>query len=369
MRTGARAWTTDALVLLGTAGSLGLMAVTALLNFRFGFKLGGSDEVERQLFAWGLACADVVKALMPFSFTLAVRKKDWLGAVASAAIFAIASVSSFYAGVGLGAEHRFANEGTNTGIIDRRKDLSAEKERLEARLKQLGPVPSSAVAEKDLEAAFAKPVGSGEKTLANYTDRCRKGMVKAREACARVAELGVRLELAKEAERIVGRLGEIQEGVKNLDSGVRSADPQLDVLERVAIWARVNVARDDIRTGLLLLLGLLFELGSGLGLYAVTAPWRHGDQGPERKRMTTVPGDGVVYADERLVPVRGARLTANEVYADYEDWCLKHNYVPVREGIFTEQLIVLAKEIGVPLEQSGSNLSFCDVGVSREPVV
>lgn len=363
MRNGGTRLTVDLLVGLGVAGSLVMVATTAMLNWRFGYKLGGSDGVERQLFAWGFCAADVIKALMPFSFAVAVRKKDWLGATAAGAIFAVATVSSFYAGIGLGSEHRLANEGSNTQVIERRKDLQAGKERLEAKVLVAGPLPAPAVVEREIEAAFAKPVYPGGKSLGNYTDRCRKGMVRAREACARVAELGVKLEQAKEAESVQKALEEVQGELKGLDGNVQSADPQLDVLERVAKWTGINAARDDIRTGLLLFLGLLLELGSGLGLYAVTTPWRHREAGLKGQRMTTTVGDAVVYADERLTPARGSRMTANAVYADYEAWCRKHNYVPVREGIFAEQLIVLAKEIGIPLEQSGSNLEFCDVTV------
>ena len=363
MRSGGTRLTVDLLVTLGVAASLTLVATTALLNWRFGYKLGGNDEVERQLFAWGLCAADVVKALMPFSLAVALRKKDWLAATAAAAIFAVATASSFYAGIGLGSEHRLANEGTNTKLIERRADLKAGKERLEGKVAAAGPLPSPAVVEREIEAAFANPVEPGGRSLGNLTDRCRRSMVRAREACARVAELGVKLEKAKEAEINLRLLGEVQEALKGLDGDVQSADPQLDVLERVAKWVNVNAPREDIRTGLLLFLGLLLELGSGLGLYAVTTPWRHRERGAEGTGMTTTVGDAVVYADERLTPARGSRMTANAVYADYEAWCRKHNYVPVREGIFAEQLIVLAKEIGIPLQQSGSNLEFCDVKV------
>lgn len=93
------------------------------MNDRFGYRLGGNDELERQVFAWGLAAADVVKMLMPFTFALALKKKDWLAAPGSAAIFAVATASSFYAGIGLGAEHRLANEGSSISVIDRRADL------------------------------------------------------------------------------------------------------------------------------------------------------------------------------------------------------------------------------------------------------
>ncbi|HYD16172.1 MAG TPA: hypothetical protein VEA77_07215, partial [Hyphomicrobium sp.] len=321
MRTGDKAWIADGVICLGIVGSLGMIAVTAVLNYRFGYRLGGSDEVERQLYGWGFGFADVVKALMPFTLAVAIRKRDWIAGVGSAAFFAVATISSFYAGIGLAAVHRSANEGTNTGIIDKRNDLKAEKQRLEARLAVIGNLDGVAAIERTIDAAFANPVAPGDKTLGVYSERCRKSMVRTRDLCAKVARMNVELEQAREAETARTRLKDIQAEIGGLDSTVRSADPQLDVLETVSGWASLAVGRDDIRTGLLLCLGLLLELGSGLGLYAVTTSWRHREPVPEgRGKMTTV-GDPAVYADERLVAARGGRITANRLFADYEAWC------------------------------------------------
>lgn len=99
----------DGLVCIGIIGSLGMMAATAVMNHRFGYRLGGNDEVERLVFACGLAFADVVKMVMPFTFAVGLKKKDWLAATGSGAFFAVATISSFYAGIGLGSEHRVAN--------------------------------------------------------------------------------------------------------------------------------------------------------------------------------------------------------------------------------------------------------------------
>lgn len=342
-------------------GSLGLIAVSTALNYRFGFHLGGNDEVERQLYGFGFAFADVVKALMPFSFALALAKKDHLAAAGAALFFSVATASSFYAGIGLAAEHRLANEGTNTGILDNRKNLQAEQERLEGRLEVIGHLGTPAETENAIEAAYAQPYAPNQRTVAVHSDRCRKNMVATREQCAAIAALNVTLEQAREAQEARKRLSEVQTALSKLDSSVQSADAQLDVIDRVFRWFDAPVQQADIRTGLLLSLGLLLELGSGLGLYTVTTPWRH-REGDEIPRMTTL-GDVAVWADERLQPVRGGRLTANQVFSDYEQWCRARNYVSLREGVFVDQLMTLASEIGIPMAQSGSNLEFQDVGL------
>jgi hypothetical protein len=358
---GAKALLIDGLILAGVLGSVGLIAISALLNYRFGFRLGGSDEVERQLYGFGFGFADVVKALMPFCFAVAIAKKDWVAAVGAALFFTVASVSSFYAGIGLAAEHRLANAGTNQGILDDRRNLQAEQERLEGRLEGIGRLGSPTEVENAIEAAYARPYAPGQRTVGVHSDRCRKNMVATREACAAIAALKVTLEQAREGETALKRLGEVQVALMGLDSSVQSADPQLEVIDRVFRWFDAPVEQADIRTGLLLGLGLLLELGSGLGLYTVTTPWRH-REGDVRGKMTIL-GDAAVWADERLQPVQGGRLTANQLFNDYEVWCRKRNYVAMREGVFIDQLMTLANEVGMPMAQSGSNLEFRDVGL------
>lgn len=363
MGRGAKALVIDGLVLAGVLGSIGLVIISALLNYRFGFRLGGQDEVERQLYGLGFGFADIVKALMPFCFALAIGRKDWLAAAGAALFFGVASVSSFYAGIGLAAEHRLANAGTNSGILDNRKNLQGEQKRLEGRLEAVGHLGTPTEVQNAIEAAYARPYAPGQRTVAVHSDRCRRSMVATREACAAIAALQVTLEQAREAESARSRLQEVQTALGKLDSSVQSADPQLEVIDRVFRWFDAPLQQADIRTGLLLGLGLLLELGSGLGLYTVTTPWRH-REGDIKSKMTTL-GDAAVWADERLQPVPGGRLTANAVFNDYEQWCRNHNYVPLREGVFVEQLMQLAGEVAMPMAQSGSNLEFRDVALGN----
>lgn len=353
----------DGLILVGVVGSLGLIAVSAVLNYRFGIRLGGQDEVERQLYGLGFGFADIVKALMPFCFALALTKRDWVAAAGAGLFFAVASVSSFYAGIGLAAEHRLANAGSNQSVLDSRKNLQAEQKRLEGRLEAIGHLGTPTEIENAIEAAYAQPYAPKQRTVAVHSDRCRKTMIATREACANIAAQQVTLEQAREAQAGRLRLLEVQAALGKLDSSVQSADPQLEVIDRVMRWFDAPVGQADIRTGLLLGLGLLLELGSGLGLYTVTTPWRHRER-DFKPGMTTL-GDAAVWADARLQAVRGGRLTANQVFNDYERWCNNHNYVVMREGVFVEQLMAVAHEVGIPMVQSGSNLEFRDVALPQ----
>lgn len=245
----------DGLILVGVGGSLGLIAVSAVLNYRFGIRLGGQDEVERQLYGLGFGFADVVKALMPFCFALALTKRDWVAAVGAALFFAVASVSSFYAGIGLAAEHRLANAGSNQSVLDSRKNLQVEQKRLEGRLGTIGHLGTPTEIENAIEAAYAQPYAPKQRTVAVHSDRCRKNMIATREACANIAAQQVILEQAREAQAGRLRLLEVQAALGKLDSSVQSADPQLEVIDRVMRWFDAPVGQADIRTGLLLGLG------------------------------------------------------------------------------------------------------------------
>jgi hypothetical protein len=67
------------------------------------------------------------------------------------------------------------------------------------------------------------------------------------------------------------------------------------------------------------------------------------------------------YALARVVPEPGRQVTCSDAFVDYRAWCEREGQAPLREPQFMEAFEVLAREVGIPIRQRGSNLSFVDV--------
>ena len=65
-----------------------LLAVSAAMNYRFGFSLGKS-AIDGQIYGLASAAADCFKALVPFFFFAAVRNKMWSQALAAALVWTV----------------------------------------------------------------------------------------------------------------------------------------------------------------------------------------------------------------------------------------------------------------------------------------
>ena len=69
--------------LMGVVAAGILLAVSAAMNYRFGFSLG-KTAVDGQIYGLASAAADCFKALVPFFFFAALRNRMWSQALAAA---------------------------------------------------------------------------------------------------------------------------------------------------------------------------------------------------------------------------------------------------------------------------------------------
>ena len=74
-----------ALGVLGVAAAGVLLAVSAAMNWRFGYSLG-MTEVDKQIYGAASAAADCFKALVPFFLFAALKNRMWSQVVASAVL-------------------------------------------------------------------------------------------------------------------------------------------------------------------------------------------------------------------------------------------------------------------------------------------
>ncbi|MBS0237127.1 MAG: hypothetical protein JSR89_01740 [Proteobacteria bacterium] len=122
--------------------------------------------------------------------------------------------------------------------------------------------------------------------------------------------------------------------------------------------------------GLALLMAIFIELGSGLGLYIATTPWRVGSTaaGPEvsSPSLPTLMFDGPpleAFAAECLHLKPGHQLQLGTAFETYREWCAKRNRSILSRTRFMRGLVRLAKELG--LDADGTSLIVRDIALRK----
>ena len=115
---------------LGVAAAGVLLAVSAAMNWRFGYSLGVT-EVDKQIYGAASAAADCFKALVPFFFFAALRNRMWSQAAASAVIWVVVTGYSLTSALGHAALNRLDTTGNRAAAAASYKDLRAEMKRAE----------------------------------------------------------------------------------------------------------------------------------------------------------------------------------------------------------------------------------------------
>lgn len=380
----------DTLVIIGCALSLGLVGVSAFLNFRMGFR---SADTEVDGWAYGLAAGmgDGLKALAPFVMYWGWKKRDALAVIAAAAVFVIMTAYSLTAALGFAELHRGAKQGERRTAVERHDDARKDIARTEARLEQLGPQRSEGEVDKAIAAQLAAASADRVRTVDQVSKGCTLNRFDSRGACAEVARLQEERERAREQARLEQVLGEARKalGAEQGSQAGTSDDPQIDVLQRAATLAGRDTDRKDVQFALSLLVALVVELGSGLGFYIATTPWRGGgaaSKGGEavdkaRRRhgwsmWRRAPGEGKVdneaaragrgletFAMERLEPREGGEVLMDELYDDYVVWCRWRGNEPEGRRLFAQGFGDLAEEVGIPTRGGADKLVCVGIGL------
>jgi hypothetical protein len=362
----------DTLVVVGCALSLGLVAVSVFLNFRMGRR---SADTEIDGWAYGLAAAmgDGLKAVAPFVMYWGWTKRDALAVMAAGAVFVVISGYSLTAALGFAELHRAAKQSEWRVVIERHADLRKDMARTEARLAQLVPQRSEGELEKAVAAVLARVLAGRGRTVDQVSKGCTVSRAATREACAEVARLAEEWERAREQTRLEAVLREtrMQLQAMNTSASGPSEDPQVDALSRAAALMRLEPDRKDVQFGLSLLLALLVELGSGLGFYVSTTPWRMNAGKPEaekrhrngchtrrwtwrptREKRVAMASNGLgaveLYAMGRLEPRVQGEVGGDELFEDYLVWCRCRGDTPYMKRLFVSQMKTLGEEVGIP---------------------
>ncbi len=122
-----------ALGVLGVLAAGILIAVSAAMNWRFGFSLGRT-ELDGQIYGAASAAADCLKALVPFFFFAAIKNRMWSQAAASAIVGLVVTAYSLTSALGHAALNRFDTAGHSSGRGAVYKDLRGDLKRAQDQL-------------------------------------------------------------------------------------------------------------------------------------------------------------------------------------------------------------------------------------------
>ncbi len=391
---------------LGVIAAGVLLAVSAAMNYRFGFSLG-KTPADGQIYGAASAAADCFKALVPFFFFAAWRNRMWSQAFAAAVVWVVVTGYSMTSALGHAALNRLDMSGQRAAASADYKDMRADTKRAQDQLTWIPAhrPPETVAAELNVHKAQRYWLVTNE-----CTDVKGKS---AREYCQQFHKLSAELASGREAQKLETRITDIGTKLARAVGGsvMAEADPQASVLAKVT-----GVEIETVQTGLALLVALLIEIGSGFGMYVAFAYWRmHGHEpqtvavsastanvAPLRTadRTLALPPAETVEAEEtaalpaqppatarlgandnrtpakRLLPdsdvqrfyreevlaTDGMSITLNDLYNSYCNWSEDQEKEPLAMPTFSREF----RALGVRKEKIGGRVRYFDIALRSE---
>ena len=346
-----------ALGALGVAAAGVLLAVSAAMNWRFGYSLG-MTEADKHIYGAASAAADCFKALVPFFLFAALKNKMWSQVIASSVLWVVVTVYSLTSALGHAALNRMDTNGQRTVEAAAYKDLRNDLKRAQDQMSWIPQHrPAHAVsAEIDsykLQRSFVQTKSCSEVT----------GPV-GRDFCSKYQGLLSEQASAEQASKYESVITEINAKLANAKgaNAMADADPQAAVLAKLASMVLPGVKTEDVQTALAVFVAVLLEIGSGFGMYVAFSTWRLYDRAaPSVPSMATArtieataqpmplskPRIGVAndnkstpklvapetdvirFRNERIEDSEGTSLTATTLYEDYCAWCEEQQKEPL----------------------------------------
>ena len=401
-----------ALGAIGVIGAGVLLLVSAAMNYRFGYGLG-KTELESQILGAGSVGADVLKALIPFFVLWAFKHRSWVQAFAGILVWMICSTYSMTSSIGFAAHNRADTVGARQIAATRYADLREQLKHVNAKLGWIPQHRSVAEVEADINAVLDMRIKKGRyrgKTIGEVTKNFTASNWYSRKYSGKVLNLRKELAIAKNAEKLEAEKAAIEAKLEKTSSAaVTTADPQVAILHQLT-----GLSSDKVRLGLILLLSLLMELGSGLGFFvvlggdrakaikkqlkeearlkagmeieavAVEKTARSKETGIEEKQAAALPArpanDNASrqrqavplissnelkdYYLDRIEMQEGTSITASALYEDYCAWAEARGKEPMTLPAFGRQF----GEIGIQKAKIAGRIRYINVKVKSNDV-
>jgi hypothetical protein len=295
---------------LGVFGVLAagvLLAVSAAMNWRFGFSLGRT-ELDGMIYGSASVAADCLKALIPFFFFAALKNRMWSQVAAAAVVGVVVTAYSLTSALGHAALNRFDTTGHRMVEAQSYKDLRSDLKRAQDQLSWIPQHRPAATVQGEIEVMKNQKAWSFTQACTNVTGS------KGREFCQQYHGLNAEMASGQQAQALEARIAEIQGKLGKTDAMtvMGEADPQATVLSKLS-----GLSVDQVQMAMTIFIALLLEVGSGFGMYVAFSQWRLYDrEAPAAPKMASVESTAAaaVAAPQpaAAVAVRKPRFGAND---------------------------------------------------------
>ncbi|WP_125461609.1 MULTISPECIES: hypothetical protein [Rhodomicrobium] len=353
-----------------------MLGVSAAMNYLFLSSLG-KTPLEGQVLGAASAAADGLKALLPFFIFWGWRSGRYAVAVPGFAVWLFFSGFSLLSAIGFAADNRGVFSHTRENVNAAHETARAELGAAENRMQDIPKHRPVAVVTEDMERHKQDRRWSRAKECTEAT------LPESREYCARYYELRAELASGVESERLQAKIAALKEQTDRLriEGAGQDADPQVSLLARV-----LGHEHSRVRLALIIVVALLVEIGSSLGLFLATS---HSElfgsktekanraeveaepsaSAPEKPRAQATPSRkakgkpvGAVedFCLECLTSAPEGKLTLAELFAAYEAWCKVREVALLPRSKFEKSFEKIARQIGV----SGTAGRYSGIGIS-----
>ena len=392
-----------ALGVLGVLAAGVLLAVSAAMNWRFGYTLGRS-EFDGQIYGAASAAADCLKALIPFFFFAAVRNRMWSQAAAAAVVGLVVTAYSLTSALGHAALNRMDTSGHRAAEAQSYQDARADLKRAQD---QLSWVPQH----RPAQTVQSEIDGLKNQRPWVWTKGCTEVTRKqGRDFCQQFHGLSAELAAAQQATALEARIAEVQAKIGGSTGGsvMAEADPQAAVLARLVAPVFPSIKTEDVQTALTVFIAILLEVGSGFGMYVAFSQWRLHDvhapaaprmaqlstaaaavaapsapapavaiakprssandnvtkvpvvaQSQQQQRMIAPETDVERFYKERIETQDGSSLTATSLYEDYCAWCEEREKEPLALPTFGREF----GELGVQKAKVAGRVRYIGIAL------
>ncbi len=256
--------------ILGVLAASVLLAVSAAMNWRFGYSLG-TTEFDGLIYGAASAAADCLKALVPFFLFAAVRNRMWSQAAAAVVVGVVVTAYSLTSALGHAALNRLDTTGQRAQQTAVYQDMRADVKRME---EQVGWIP------KHRPAATVASEMNGLKNQIYWsrTQSCTVVNGKFnRDFCQQYHTLSAEHANAVQAAELSRKIMEVKSQLAKAGdnhTALTEADPQAAMLAKIGGLVFAGLKVDDVQMALTIFIALLLEVGSGFGMYIAFSQWR-----------------------------------------------------------------------------------------------